>query len=43
MSKAYYLQTLGNKGIGNNKFADELFEKASTTYKNDLWAKILKT
>jgi len=43
MSEAYYLQALGNKGLGNNKLAAELFEKASVTYKNNLWAKILKS
>lgn len=42
ISKAYYLQALGNKGLGNEKTANELFEKALKEYKNNLWAKILK-
>ena len=41
-SEAYYLQALGNKGLGNDKQADELFEKALTVYKNNLWARILR-
>ncbi|MEO8416315.1 MAG: DUF5107 domain-containing protein [Ginsengibacter sp.] len=42
MSEAYYLQALGNKGLGNDKLANELFEKSLKVYKNNLWAKVLK-
>lgn len=42
MSEAYYLQALGNKGLGNDKLASDLFEKALKAYKNNLWATVLK-
>ncbi len=39
LSEAYYLQALGNKGLGNNDLAESLFEKALKVYKNNLWAR----
>jgi tetratricopeptide (TPR) repeat protein len=41
MSEAYYLQALGNKGLGNDELAKELFENALEVYKNNLWAMTL--
>lgn len=41
-SHSYYLEALGNKGLGNKNKADELFSEALKEYKNNLWAKIMK-
>ncbi len=41
ISNAYYLQALGNKGLGNNEEAQRLFESALREYNNNLWAKIM--
>jgi tetratricopeptide (TPR) repeat protein len=38
-SSAYYLQALGNKGLGKADEANSLFRKALNDYKNHLWAK----
>lgn len=42
ISMSYYLEALGNKGLGNKAEAENLFNKALTTYKNNLWAKRMK-
>jgi len=38
-SQAYYLQALGEKGLGNASKAKELMEKAIKKYSNNLWVK----
>lgn len=38
LSEAYYLQALGNLGLGNDEEAKSFFEKAVKEYKNNLWA-----
>ncbi|MDR2139646.1 MAG: DUF5107 domain-containing protein [Tannerella sp.] len=38
-SNAYYLQALGNKGLGKEEEANSLFRKALNDYKNHLWVK----
>ena len=39
ISQGYYLQALGNKGLGNNEKAAELFQKSLERHNNNLWAK----
>ncbi|WP_161991932.1 DUF5107 domain-containing protein [Flagellimonas algicola] len=39
ISKSYYLEALGNLGLGNKNKAQSLFKTAMKTYKNNLWAK----
>ena len=41
ISNSYYLEALGNKGLGNNEEAGKLFESALKVYKNNLWAKAM--
>ena len=38
-SDACYLQALGNKGLGNEDKAKNLFQESLKAYKNNLWAK----
>jgi tetratricopeptide (TPR) repeat protein len=40
LSEAYYLQALGNIGLGNVDEANNLLQKALKEYKNNLWAKL---
>lgn len=40
LSEAYYLQALGNTGLGNVDEANNLFQKSLKEYKNNLWAKL---
>ncbi|TYA74683.1 DUF5107 domain-containing protein [Seonamhaeicola marinus] len=42
MSHSYYLEALGNKGLGNTSIANTFFDKALNEYQNNLWAKIMK-
>ncbi|NMH89832.1 DUF5107 domain-containing protein [Flavivirga algicola] len=42
ISYSYYLEALGNKGLGKSSEAELLFKKALSIYKNNLWAKIMK-
>ncbi len=39
LSNAYYLQALGKKGLGEEREARELFEKALQVQENNIWAK----
>ncbi len=39
ISEAYYLQALGNEGIGKGDDATSLLKQALDAYKNNLWAK----
>ena len=39
LAGAYYLQALGNKGLGKEDEANRLFREALKVYKNHLWAK----
>jgi tetratricopeptide (TPR) repeat protein len=41
ISTSYYLEALGNKGLGNTQEAQALFEKAIKEYNNNLWAKVM--
>ncbi|MGB5668760.1 MAG: DUF5107 domain-containing protein [Maribacter sp.] len=41
ISNSYYLEALGNKGLGNIDEAKKLLETALKEYKNNLWAKIM--
>jgi tetratricopeptide (TPR) repeat protein len=41
LSEAYYLQALGNRGLGNEDAAVALFGKSLDAYQNNLWAKIM--
>ena len=41
VSNSYYLEGLGNMGLGNKIEAQKLFETALREYKNNLWAKIM--
>ena len=41
VSNSYYLQALGNKGLGNKEEAQRLFESALKAYNHNLWAKIM--
>ncbi|SDM29544.1 tetratricopeptide repeat protein [Kriegella aquimaris] len=43
ISNSYYLEALGNKGLGNSSEAQKLFETALDTYKNNLWAQVMVT
>ncbi|MDR1403573.1 MAG: DUF5107 domain-containing protein [Tannerellaceae bacterium] len=38
MSQGYYLQALGNKGLGNEEKSSELFRQALKRHYNNLWA-----
>ena len=40
LSEAYYLQALGNAGLGNVDEANNLFQRALKEYKNNLWANL---
>jgi tetratricopeptide (TPR) repeat protein len=40
LSEAYYLQSLGYKGLGDGAKANNLLQKALQEYKNNLWAKL---
>ena len=40
LSEAYYLQALGNTGLGNVDEANNLFHKSLKEYKNNLWANL---
>ena len=42
ISRSYFLEALGNKGLGNNSEADKFFKMALNEYQNNLWAKILR-
>ncbi|MGC6430035.1 MAG: DUF5107 domain-containing protein [Jejuia sp.] len=41
-SYAYYLEALGNKGLGNTNKAKKLFDLSIQLYKNNLWANVMK-
>jgi hypothetical protein len=41
ISKAWYLEALGNKGLGNTSEAKKLFEAAVKEYNGNLWARIM--
>ncbi|WP_298537564.1 DUF5107 domain-containing protein [uncultured Algibacter sp.] len=41
ISKGYYLQALGQKGLGNIQKSKMLFQEALKTYKNNLWANVM--
>ncbi|MEO9891414.1 DUF5107 domain-containing protein [Aurantibacter sp.] len=41
VSKSYYLEALGNLGLGNNQHAKTLLQSAIKEYKNNLWAKVM--
>lgn len=41
ISNAYYMEALGNKGLGNTSEAKKMFEAAVKKYRNNLWAKIM--
>ncbi|MRI00084.1 DUF5107 domain-containing protein [Kriegella sp. EG-1] len=41
VSKSYYLEALGNMGLGNEEQAKILLEKSLKEYKNNLWANIM--
>lgn len=43
ISTSYYIEALGNLGLGNNDEAQQLFNKALAHYNNNLWAKIMKS
>ncbi|MEX0288313.1 MAG: DUF5107 domain-containing protein [Flavobacteriaceae bacterium] len=40
-SNSYYLEALGNLGLGNKEDAQHLFQKALEEYPNNLWAKVM--
>ncbi|TXG38432.1 DUF5107 domain-containing protein [Seonamhaeicola maritimus] len=40
-SRSYYLEALGNKGLGNKTEADKLFKLALNEYNNNIWARIM--
>ncbi len=42
ISYSYYMEALGNKGLGKSNEAEQLFKKALDIYKNNLWAKIMR-
>ncbi len=42
ISYSYYLEALGNKGLGKSNQAEHLLDKALDIYKNNLWAKVMK-
>ena len=42
ISEAYYLQALGNKGLGKVDQSRSLFDKSLEINKNNLWATVLK-
>jgi tetratricopeptide (TPR) repeat protein len=39
LSNAYYLQALGEKGLGKGNEAKKLFEKSLSIYKNNIWTR----
>ena len=41
LSDSYYLEALGNNGLGNHSHATKLYKMALSEYQNNLWAKIL--
>ncbi len=41
ISNSYYLEALGNMGLGNDEVANELLKESVKTYKNNLWAKVM--
>ena len=41
MSDSYFLEALGNIGLGDNEQANRLLESALNVYKNNLWAKVM--
>ena len=41
ISNSYYLEALGNKGLGNKEEARKLLEAALNEYNNNLWAKVM--
>ena len=41
ISMSYYLEALGNMGLGNKEEAKHLLQTAIKEYKNNLWAKVL--
>lgn len=41
ISNSYFLEGLGNLGLGKTKEAEQLFKTALDTYRNNLWAKIM--
>src|SRR6185437_1456297 len=41
ISNAYYLEALGNKGLGKTTEAKKLFEAAINEYNGNLWARIM--
>ncbi|MEO9003194.1 MAG: hypothetical protein ABI288_00580, partial [Ginsengibacter sp.] len=41
ISNAWYLEALGNKGLGNTSEARKLFEAAVKEYNGNLWARIM--
>ncbi len=41
VSNAFYLEALGNKGLGNKESAHKLFEHSRQNYPNNLWAKFM--
>ena len=41
IANSYYLEALGNKGLGHEAEAKKLLETALETYKNNLWAQIM--
>ena len=41
ISNSYYLEALGNMGLGNEAVANKLLKESVKTYNNNLWAKIM--
>jgi tetratricopeptide (TPR) repeat protein len=41
ISESYYLEALGNIGLGNKTEAERLFQKSIGEYKNNLWAQVM--
>jgi hypothetical protein len=41
ISNAYYLEALGNKGLGKTPEAKRLFDAAVKEYNGNLWARII--
>ncbi len=41
-STSYYLEALGNLGLGNTSESQKLFDKSLESYSNNLWSSIMK-
>ncbi len=41
ISQSYFLEALGNRGLGNKEEAHRLFQSALDEYNHNLWAKVM--